>query len=434
MIGELLVILLLILVNGFFALSELAVISARRARLQQLAEEHGSRRARAALALAEDPGRFLSAVQIGITLVGIVAGAYGGAAFAEPLGTMLNSVVWIAPYGEGVAFALIVAAITYLSLIVGELVPKRMALAHAEPIAMAVAGPMTALSRIAGPFTWLLAASTEGLLRLLRLPATRAHTVTEEEVKLLIREGTRSGVFAPAERQMIEGVLRLSDRPVRAIMTPRHAVVWLDPDDPPDAVAGEIAAAGFSRFPVCHGQVDEVQGIVAAGTLLDRALRGQPFDLRAAMVDALIVHDGTPVIRLLELFREATVRMAVVVDEYGSVEGIVTVTDILESIAGDLPVPGEARERAVRRDDGSWLLDGMTPIDEVEALLGLSGLAGEGDYHTLAGFVLDRLGHLPVTAEHVTWRGLRFEVVDMDGRRIDKVMIRTEESATMGPA
>ncbi|MDQ2105491.1 hemolysin family protein [Azospirillum isscasi] len=432
MIWEVLVIILLILLNAFFAMSEMALVSSRRARLQQMAEETRSKGARAALQLSEDPGNFLSTVQVGITLIGIIAGAYGGATLADRLGTVLDAnVTWIAPYGQQVAFALVVAAITYLSLIVGELVPKRMALVNAERIAASVAGPMSVLSRIAMPLVWLLGVSTEGVMKLLRLPTAREQTVTEEEVKSLIKEGTQTGVFEPAERQMIEGVFRLSDRTARSIMTPRPDLVWIDLDDPPEAIAQEIQASGYSRFLVCRGDVDEVQGIVSSKALLNQALQGRRFDLRDAMVEPLIVHDGTPVLRLLELFKQASIHMAVVVDEYGSVEGIATVTDIMEAIAGEMPEQGQESDgSAVQREDGSWLVDGMTPVEEVESLVGVKGLKGEGDYHTIAGFMLDQLGHVPTAAEHFHWNGLRFEVIDMDGRRIDKVLIQhRDESA-----
>ncbi len=434
MIWEVLVIILLILLNAFFAMSEMALVSSRRARLQQMAEEKRSKGARAALALTEDPGNFLSTVQVGITLIGIIAGAYGGATLADRLGVILDrEVAWIAPYGQQVAFAIVVALITYFSLIVGELVPKRMALVNAERIAASVAGPMGTLSRICLPLVWLLGVSTEGLMKLLRLPTAREQTVTEEEVKSLIKEGTQSGVFEPAERKMIEGVFHLSDRTVRSIMTPRPDLVWLDLDDPSDAIAREIHGSGYSRFLVCRGDVDEVQGIVSSKALLDQSLQGQPFNLRTAMVKPLVVHDGTPVLRLLELFKQATVHMAVVVDEYGSVEGIATVTDIMEAIAGEMPELGqEADGGAVQREDGSWLVDGMTPIEEVEALVGVKGLKGEGDFHTIAGFMLDHLGHVPTAAEHFHWGGMRFEVVDMDGRRIDKVLIQQNEEVSEG--
>lgn len=427
MLWEILIIVFLVLLNAFFAMSEMALVSSRRARLQQLAETRGGKGAKAALALSEDPSNFLSTVQVGITLVGIIAGAYGGATIAERLGGTLDEVPWIAPYGGQVAFALVVAAITYLSLIIGELVPKRLALANPERISATVAGPMSVLSRAAAPLVWLLGVSTEGMLKLLGLSGIRDQTVTEEEVKTLIAEGTQTGVFEPVERQMIEGVLRLSDRSVRSIMTPRPDVVWLDLDDPQETIAREIRESGYSRFPACRGDLDEVQGIVATKALLDQALHGRPFDLRAVVVDALIVHDGTPVMRLLELFKQATVHMAVVVDEYGSVEGIVTVTDILEAIAGEMPDQGQGdgEQGIVRREDGSWLVDGMTPVDDVEAAIDLPALrVDDGDYHTIAGFVLDKLGHVPTASEYVDWEGYRFEVVDMDGRRIDKILIQ----------
>jgi putative hemolysin len=427
MIWELLVILLLILLNAFFAMSEMALVSARRARLQQMAEGRGGKGARAALTLSEDPSRFLSTVQVGISVTGIVAGAYGGATLADRLGLVLNEVPWIAPYGQPVAFTLVVAAITYFSLIIGELVPKRMALVDAERIACLVAGPMSTVSRVSAPVVWLLGFSSDAVLKLLRLPTVREQTVTEEEVKTLIKEGTQTGVFEPAERQMIEGVLHLADRSVRSIMTPRPDVIWLDVNDPIDMVSREIRDSGYSRFPVCSGDVDEVQGIVSTKALLDQSLNGKPFDLRAALAKPLVVHDGTPVLRLLELFKQASVHMAVVVDEYGSVEGIVTMTDILEAIAGELPELGQDGEAAaVQREDGSWLVDGMSPIEEVEALVGMKNMKGDGDFHTLAGFLLNHFGHVPTAAEHFHWRGIRFEVVDMDGRRIDKVMIQRE--------
>ena len=433
MIWEVLVIILLILLNAFFAMSEMALVSSRRARLQQMAEEKRSKGARAALELSENPGNFLSTVQVGITLIGIIAGAYGGATLAERLGVILDAEVsWIAPYGQQVAFAIVVALITYFSLIVGELVPKRMALVNAERIAATVAGPMGVLSRVALPLVWLLGVSTEGVMKILRLPTAREQTVTEEEVKSLIKEGTQTGVFEPAERKMIEGVFRLSDRTTRSIMTPRPDLVWLDLDDPSDAIAREIQASGYSRFLVCRGEVDEVQGIVSSKALLDQALQGQPFNLRAAMVKPLVVHDGTPVLRLLELFKQATVHMAVVVDEYGSVEGIATFTDIMEAIAGEMPEAGQDSDTAVQREDGSWLVDGMTPIEEVEVLVGVKGLKGEGDFHTIAGFMLDHLGHVPTAAEHFHWGGMRFEVVDMDGRRIDKVLIQQNSEVSEG--
>lgn len=420
---ELVIVFLLLLLNGFFAMSELAVVSSRQSRLKQMAEE-GRPGAQAAAELLADPSRFLSTVQIGITLIGILAGAYGGATIAGHFGAYLATFPLIAPYSDALAMAIVVICITYLSLIVGELVPKRVALNHAETIASSVALPMGVLARAAAPMVWLLGVSTEAVLRLLRLHRPRELAITEEEVKSLIAEGTRTGVFEPTEKEMIDSVLRLSDRSVRAIMVPRGDVVWLDVDDPIDVIRAEITASGCSRFPVAQGQIDNLLGIVQTKDLLDRMLQGKPLDLRACLRNPVVVHETAPVFHALELFKQSPVHMAVVVDEYGGVEGIITLSDILEGIAGELPEPGqEVKETAVRRDDGSWLLDGMTPIDEVESLLGLRNMREGGDFDTLAGFVLSRFGHLPQPTESFRWEGVSFEVVDMDGRRIDKLLV-----------
>jgi putative hemolysin len=331
----------------------------------------------------------------------------------------------LATYADSIAIAAVVIGITYLSLIIGELVPKRFALANAERIAIAVARPMAFLARAAGPVVWFLGFSTNLVMKILGLSSIKENTVTEEEVKTMIAEGTESGVFAPAERELIEGVLRLADRTVRGIMTPRPDVVWLDVEDPPETAIREIRDGGHSRLPVCRGDLDEVLGVVHTKALLDAALAGRTLDLRAAATKPLIVHDGTPVLRLLELFRQSGVHMAIVVDEYGSVEGLATVTDILEAIAGELPELGREDDPGViRRDDGTYLVDGMLPIDEVEARLGLRNMREEDeDFHTLAGFILRRLGRVPKPADAFHWEEVRFEVVDMDGRRVDKVLI-----------
>lgn len=420
---ELAAVLFLILLNGFFAMSELAVVSARKIRLQQMAEE-GRRGAAAALLLQEDPSRFLSTVQIGITLIGVINGAVGGATLADRLSPVLEAVPAFAGYGETLAIAIVVMAITYLSLIAGELVPKRIALNKAEVIACFAAPIMRSLSRATAPFVWLLGASTEAMLKLLRVPEKAEQTVTEEEVKSLIAEGTASGVFDPGEKRMIEGVMRLADRTVRSLMTPRPEVMWLDIDDEPENIKREIREAGHSRFPVCRGDFDDVMGVVHTKDLLNSLLLGGKFDLRAVVRDALIVHDGTEVMRLLDLFKQSGEHMAIVVDEYGTVEGIATLTDVLEGIAGELPDDGGEDSDIVRRADGSLLIDGMMAVEEVEAHLGLKSLRDEDSgYHTLAGFLLFKLGRIPTAGEHADHDGYRFEVVDMDGRRIDKVLV-----------
>ena len=322
------------------------------------------------------------------------------------------------------AIFLVVLGITYLSLILGELVPKQIALTNAEVVASRVARPMTLLSKLASPAIWLLRVSSEGALRALGLPAHRQSTVTEEEVKAMVAEGADAGVFEASERDMIDGVLRLADRPVSAIMTPRIDVVWIDPSAGLEEIRKRISGSGHSRFPVSRGGVDAIEGVVHAKDLLDRLMKGEPFDLAVCLCEPLFVHEGTPVLRMLELFRGSRVHMAMIVDEYGSFEGIVTPTDILAAIAGAFPEDAaEAEPAAVRRDDGSWLIDGRTDIAQIERILERRGLDFNGDYHTLAGFVLWRLGHVPRIGECMEWRDLRFEVVDMDGRRIDRVLV-----------
>ncbi|HET8725911.1 MAG TPA: hemolysin family protein [Alphaproteobacteria bacterium] len=426
---EILIVLLLTVLNGIFAMSELAVVSSRRARLKQMADA-GSAGARTALRLIDDPGRFLSTVQIGITLIGIFAGAFGGATLADKLGDQLDTVPILAGNGDAIAIALVVIAITYLSLIVGELVPKRIALKNPERVASLVSRPMRLLSRVAAPVVWLLRASTDAILRLLRLHGEREATVTEEEVKTMISEGTQAGIFDPREKEMIEGVLRLADRPARSVMVPRQDVVWLDIDDDPETIRQEIKNSGYSRFLVCQGDIDEVVGVVRTRDMLDLAMQGQPVDLAKCMEEPVVVHEGTPVLKLLDLFKTTGIHMAVVVDEYGSLEGIVTVNDLMEVIAGDLPERGqETEEEAIRREDGSWLVEGMMPIDEFEDKAGLHNLKNGNGFHTVAGFVLHHLGHIPKAGECFIWNGARFEVVDMDGRRIDKVLVVPEGAA-----
>ncbi|MGE0748327.1 MAG: hemolysin family protein [Rhodospirillales bacterium] len=424
MILEIAVVGLLILINGFFAMSELALVSSRRGRLQQLAQT-GRRGAASALKLTGDPTGFLSTVQIGITVVGVFAGAYGGATLAARLAEVLKEIPPIAGSAESIAFVVVVVAITYLSLVVGELVPKRLALSRAEAIAATVAPAMTLLARAAAPVVWFLRVSTEAVLRLTGARSKPESTVTEEEVKTLIAEGTLAGIFEPAEREMIEGVLRIGDRAVRSIMVPRPEVVWLDIEDSIDAIHREIVDSGHSRFPVCRGDVDEIVGYVETKHLLQQQRRDGRIDLAAAALEPMYVSDQMPILRLLDRFKRAGVHLACVLDEHGSFEGIVTPTDILTAIAGDLPDREDDEEpAAARRDDGSWLLDGRMPIDAAERVLAVTGMGDGGDFHTLAGFVLDNLGHLPEPGESFVWRDWRFEVVDMDGRRIDKILAR----------
>jgi|AGTN01.3.fsa_nt_gi Hemolysins and related proteins containing CBS domains len=422
--AEILVVLALILVNGVFAMSELALVSSRTGELRRRAEK-GSRGAQIALKLLEDPSSMLSTVQIGITLVGIVAGAYSGATLgAHMAGWMDESFPALSGWSQEIAMTAVVSAITYLSLVIGELVPKRLAMHHAEAIAVRVAPFMRWIAVGGGPLVGLLRMSTNSVLRLLGQRPDDSRSVTEEEVRALIAEGALAGVIEPAEKEMLDRVMRLADRPVGSLMTPKPDVVWLDADTPVEEWRSRIVAAPHSRFPVGRGSLDELVGILDMRRVLDRMLAGGPFDPMAAITEAPVVHEGTRAPRIIEIFKQSGAPMVVVLDEYGGVEGIVTMTDIIEAIAGELPGAGEEDDpSAVRREDGSWLLDGMLAIEEVESLTGLSGMGDESDFHTLAGFVLSQLAHLPQVGEYFDWSGWRFEVVDMDGRRIDRVLL-----------
>ena len=418
---EIAVVLVLIALNGLFALSELAVVSSRRSRLRALAQE-GRRGANRALALAADPSRFLSTVQIGITAVGLVAGAYSGATLSRELEQIL--IVWGIPDGvaDWLAYVVVFSVITYLSLIIGELVPKNLALRHSESIACAVAPLMTTLLGIAAPAVWLLDISTKAVFRLLGQKPQRQTTVTEEEIKMLIAEAERSGVLETGEHRMISGVLRLGDRPVRGLMTPRTDVDWIDLSAGADAIRERILSTTHSRLPVAEASPDNIIGVVTTRELLAALLSGKPLDVKAYVHKASVIPDRTDALDALELLRDAEVPMALIHDEYGHFEGVVTPADILEAIAGVFRSDADTEEpAAVPRDDGSWLLAGWMPADEMADQLGIT-LPPRRDYQTVAGFVLAHLRRLPAPGEHVEVPGWRFEVVDLDGRRIDKVL------------
>jgi putative hemolysin len=427
MIGDFLLLLLLVCVNGLFAMAELATFSSRPTRLKELANR-GSGGARAALRLLEHPTRFLSSVQIGITLIGVLSGVYSGAHFAAPLAGWLAGFALLAPvvrYLDTAAYAIVVVGVTFLSVIIGELVPKRWALTNPEAIAAALARPMELVALLSAPLVWVLRNATELVVRMLGLPKNTARAVSEEEIRSMIAEGTHTGIFHAAEHQMIEGVLRLPDRTVRSIMMPRGDVVWLDAGDDRKTVWNVVRTSGHSRYPVCRGQLDELLGIVMTGELAEWLGDAESGDLAARVRAPLVVHESTRILRLLDLFRESKMHFAVIVDEHGSIEGVVTPVDILTAITGELPeAASEEAAEAVARDDSSWLVDGGMSIDDVERLLGAGNMRSGDDYTTLAGFVLAQLGHLPATGESFRWRSLRFEVVDLDGRRIDKVLVQ----------
>jgi len=417
---ELALILVLVLFNGFLAMAELAVVSARRANLQPLVQR-GSKGAQAALDLGAAPGRFLSSVQIGITLVGILAGAYGGATLSARLAPLLAGIPALAPLAEELAVGIVVASITALSVIVGELVPKQMALARPERIAVVVARPMQLLATVASPVVWLLDTASRGTLRLFGLRTAGERQVTDEEIRALIAEATRTGLVHAAESEMIDGVMRLADRSVRAIMTPRNDIVWLDPDAPADENRRKIAAHGFDRYLVSRGAIDQVVGVLDSQDLLKALLEDREFDVAAATQPATVIPDTVGALKVMEALRGSAVHMVVVVDELGSLEGIVTTSDVVRAIVGALPGEVADDAMAVAREDGSWLLEGSMSLDEFRDRLDVA-LPGARDYHTLAGLVLALLKRLPQAGDHVEHDGWRLEVVDMDGRRVDKVL------------
>ena len=421
MLTEIAAAIVLIALNGVFALSELAIVSSRLPRLQALAAG-GRRGASTAVALARDPGRFLSTVQVGITLVGILAGAFSGAALGERAGAALRGAGIEGALAEGLGYGLVVAALTYLSVIVGELVPKHLALRDPERIACLVAPTMSVLSRVAGPVVWLLDASTRAVFRLFGQDVRADRPVTDEEIRTLVAEAESAGAIETAERQMIAGVLRLGDRTVRGVMTPRTEVDALDLADGEEAIRGRLATTRHSILPVFDGDPDNVIGIVQARDLLAAKVSGRRLDLRGLVRTAPVVPDTIDALDAVRLLREADVPVGLVHDEYGHFEGLVTPADMLKAIVGSFRSDEETTDPpAVRRDDGSWLLSGSIPADEMAELLGVA-LPVDRDYETLAGLVIERLGHLPSTGEAVEALGWRFEVVDMDGRRIDKVL------------
>ena len=429
---EIVAIVLLVLANGAFALSEIAIVSARKARLRQHAEE-GKRQAGVALDLAGDPSQFLSTVQIGMTVVATLAGAFGGVTLAAKLARWLSTIPALAPHSETIAIVVVVVAISYLSLILGELAPKRIALSEPERVAMAVALPMRWLSRAAGPAVRFLSWSTDIVLRVVPVPQRGESPVTEEEVRLMIEEGTEAGAFEAAEQEMIEGVFRLGDRRAVELMRPRMSIVWLDIQDSPETLRATISGNTYSRFPVGDGSLDQVLGYVQVKDLFDSCLEGRPLDIRACIRPLPTVPGTMRALKLLEVFQQSRTHIALVVNEHGVAEGLITMHDILEAVVGDLPAPGEkADAHATRREDGSWLVDGATPIFEVKELLGLRELPGEDDagFTTLAGFVTTQLGRIPAAGEHFEVGGKRYEVVDMDRSRVDKVLISDVPEST----
>jgi putative hemolysin len=422
---EIVGIFLLLVVNGVFAMTEIAVVSARKGRLRRLADE-GDDRAQVALDLAHSPNSFLSTVQIGITLIGVLAGAFGGATIAEKIRDTLQPVSVLAPYGEAIGLTVVAVVITYFSLVLGELVPKRIGLNNPERISMVMAKPMHQLSIIAGPVVKFLGASTDALLRVIGFKPANKPTVTEEEVKVMMQEGLRSGAFNKVESQIVTSALELDQLVVRDIMTPRLKVIWLNRDDTHEAVWRKIVASAHSFFPVYELSRDNIVGIVAVKAIYANLATGVTPKISDLMIKPLVVPATQAVIKLLETFKQTGRHIALVTDEFGGIVGLVTLNDVMESIVGEFPSPQERlRPEAKRREDGSWLIDAMIGIEKLEKILpGLTfGDEESKDYQTLAGFVVRHLGHLPKEGETFESQGYVFEILDMDRHRVDKVLV-----------
>jgi putative hemolysin len=426
---EILILLGLLIINGVFAMSEMAIVSSRKAYLQERLDK-GESGAKHALELLNEPNRFLSTVQVGITLVGIIAGAFGGSAIAGDIADAVRVYVPVLnPYADEIGFGLIVTLITYLSLVIGELVPKRIALNNPESMAIMLAPPMSWLARVASPLVWLLSKSTELLSRLLGVQGEGNQFITDFEVIALMREGIDSGEFNPQEHEMVKGALKLDDIRVREIITPRTEMIWLDVSDKREILIEKIKNGNYSMYPVGDGNIDSVLGVVFSQAVLLQILSNDEPNLRVLMSEVLIVPETAIAADVLQEFKKTVVTMALVVSEHGGIEGMVTQNDILKQIVGELDTEDK---KPVQRSDGSWLVAGHYSIGDMEVLIPNFKIPEDetGDYNTLAGFILARLGHIPKASDNFEWENYRFEVLDMDGKRIDKVLIedQTDES------
>jgi putative hemolysin len=422
---ELVVLLFLVLANGLFAMSENALVAARKSRLEDWAEK-GNAKAKVLLELADNPTQFFSTVQIGMTLTGILTGVFIGRILANRLSAILDEVAGLQPYSDAIAVAAVVVCVTFFSVVVGELVPKRIALGHAERVATFMAVPMRMISRLSSPVVWLSSAATDLIFRVMGSRPVQQPPVTEEEIKGLIQQGTAAGVFDATEQDMIEAVISLGDKSARALMTPRNQIVWLDITDPAEEIRRKVAESGHSRFPVCNGSLDDVVGITQTKDLLSHAFTGKPIDLRTSSQAPVFAPRSMTALQILEHIKSSGSHLVLVIDEYGGIEGLLTHHDLLEAIAGDIPFDERRPDRkAVQRPDGSWLLDGMLAIQEFKEIFALDDLPGEKKdaYQTLGGFVFTRMGRVPTTGEYFDWNRLRFEIADMDGKRIDKVLV-----------
>lgn len=429
---EILMILFLILLNGLLAMSEFAVVTARKNRLQERANR-GDRGASAALELAREPTDFLASVQIGITLVGVLAGAFGGATVAQALAARLANIKMLASYSQAIALALVVVLITFFTLVFGELTPKRLALIRPESLAAALARPMRLLARITAPLAWLLSAATDLVLRILRAEEPDEPLVTEDDLKVLISQATRAGVILEAEKNLVSGVFRLGDRRAGMLITPRTEIEWLDLDQPLEQNLRIVTNSQHSRFPVGCGSLDDVQGVVLAKDLLRICLSGAPIDLQEVLLPPIFVPENAPALQVLEVFKTAQPPIVMVIDEYGGLQGLLTIHDILEAFVGEITSWEALGDPSIyRRSDGSWLVDGRLQIDEFMEAFQISRMRDydRGHYETVGGFAMVELGKIPVTGDQFDWGEYHFEIVDMDGFRVDKVLIKKAGNVT----
>lgn len=420
---EIFLIFVLLIINGLFSMSEIAVVSARRARLQNRAAE-GDLGSQTAIELADQPDKFLATVQIGITLVGVLSGAFGGAAISARLVPYVEKISFLAPYAETFSFAFVVLIITYFSLVIGELVPKSIALNAPEKVASIFSRPMRFISKVTSPVVWLLSASTNLLLKILRLGESNDSAVTEDEIRAMIAQGTQVGVFEESEQDLLESIINLDDKRISGLMTTRLEIAWVDINDSIEEIKGELNEHNYSRLIVCDGDLDNVRGYVKAKDLLNLILSGQELNLEAVLKQPVFAPTTNTALELLETFKTSHTHLAIIIDEFGATQGLITVNDILEEIVGDFSFGGTVEETAFQREDGSWLLDGRLTSIDFTSLLELKELPLEEKsmYQTLAGFMIKRLEKLPKKGDKFEWDGYIFEVMDMDGKRIDEVL------------
>ncbi|QQG44606.1 MAG: HlyC/CorC family transporter [Candidatus Roizmanbacteria bacterium] len=422
---EIFFILLLIVLNGIFAMAEIAIVTARKSRLQHKANE-GDKNAKIALDLANNPIRLLSTIQIGITSIGIFAGVFGGATIAESLSKQFDVFPFLDPYSDALALTIVVAVITYLTLVIGEIVPKRLALSNPEKVASFIAGPMNFLSNFSSPLVTLLSISTDWIMKLLRIKSLKEAPISEEEIRALIKEGARIGILKLAEKDILERIFKVADKKVNKLMTPRNDIVWIDIDDTFESIRNKIVSDTHSYYPVCRGSLDKVIGLIRTEDILSDFLVEGKINLNNVLLKPLFVPESTDTLHVLEQFKKTGVHMALIVDEYGSIQGLVWLQDILEAIVGEIPKAEKEEEKdIVKREDGSYLVDGLVTIDEFKDYFKIKKIPGEksNNFHSIGGLVMTKVGRIPVAGDSFEMEPFRFEVIDMDANRVDKVLV-----------